>query len=81
MGVSLRAHWLAIDGVQPSIPENPPAQSKEQLTQESSNPLSKLNKNDSKDNKLAHVLQSKPTKLKNMETVRNEFYCVKWLCG
>ena len=70
MGVSLRAHWLAIDGVQPSIPENPPAQSKEQLSQESSNPLSKLNTADAKDNKLSQVLQSKPTKLKNMETVR-----------
>ena len=69
MGVSLRAHWLAIDGVQPAIPENPPAQSKEQLSQESSNPLSKLNTADAKDNKLSQVLQSKPTKLKNMETV------------
>jgi transcription initiation factor TFIID subunit 6 len=69
MGVSLRAHWLAIDGVQPSIPENPPAQSKDQLQAESSNPLSKLNTLDAKDNKLNQVLQSKPTKLKNMETV------------
>ena len=67
---TLRAHWLAIDGVQPSIPENPPAQSKEQLQGESSNPLTKLNTADAKDNKLAQVLQSKPTKLKNMETVR-----------
>ncbi len=28
---TLRAHWLAIEGVQPSIPENPPAQSKDQV--------------------------------------------------
>ena len=28
---AIRAHWLAIDGVQPSIPENPPPQSKDQL--------------------------------------------------
>ena len=34
LGVSLRAHWLAIEGTQPSIPENPPAQSKEQLKTE-----------------------------------------------
>lgn len=27
--VSLRAHWLSVDGVQPTIPENPPPQSKE----------------------------------------------------
>ncbi len=66
---TLRAHWLAIDGFQPAIPENPPAQSKDQLCQESSNPLSKLHGGDAKDNKLAQVLQSKPTKLKNMETV------------
>lgn len=69
MGVSLRAHWLAIEGVQPAIPENPPAQSKDQLQQESSNPLTKLNNPDAKENKLSQVLQSKPTKLKNMETV------------
>lgn len=69
MGVSLRAHWLAIDGVQPSIPENPPAQSKEQLTQESANPLSKLKNPDAKENKLSQVLHSKPSKLRNMETV------------
>jgi len=28
---TLRAHWLAIDGVQPAIPENPPAQTKDQV--------------------------------------------------
>lgn len=27
--VTLRAHWLAVDGVQPTIPENPPPQSKD----------------------------------------------------
>ena len=74
MGVSLRAHWLAIDGVQPSIPENPPAQSKEQLTQESANPLSKLKNPDAKENKLSHVLHSKPSKLRNMETVKRNIY-------
>lgn len=27
--VTLRSHWLCIDGVQPTIPENPPPVSKE----------------------------------------------------
>ena len=57
MAPSLRAHWLAIDGVQPSIPENPPAADKDQLVMESTNPLSKLNKKDAMDNKLGSLLQ------------------------
>ena len=55
---SLRAHWLAIDGVQPSIPENPPASDKHQLLNESTNPLSKLTKMDAIDNKLGVLLQN-----------------------
>jgi transcription initiation factor TFIID subunit 6 len=54
----------------PTIPENPPALSKEQLKKESADPLPKLKKNDAKDNKLGllQILQ-KVTKLKTMETV------------
>jgi hypothetical protein len=40
----LSAHWLCIDGVQPTIPENPPPVSKEQQKVESIDPVSKLNK-------------------------------------
>ena len=57
MAPSLRAHWMAIDGVQPSIPENPPPASKDQMLMESTNPLSKLNKKDAMDNKLGALLQ------------------------
>ncbi|XP_076454129.1 transcription initiation factor TFIID subunit 6-like [Babylonia areolata] len=32
--VSLKAHWLSVEGVQPAIPENPPAASKEQQKKE-----------------------------------------------
>ena len=53
------------------MPENPPARSKDQLGQESANPLSRLGGADAKENKLAQVLQSRrPAKLRhNMETV------------
>ncbi|XP_065840665.1 transcription initiation factor TFIID subunit 6-like [Oscarella lobularis] len=35
--LSLRAHWLAVEGVQPAIPENPPPVSVEKLKEESVN--------------------------------------------
>ena len=54
----------------PAIPENPPALSKDQLKNESVDPLCKLKKSDAKDNKLGllNILQS-VTKLKTVETV------------
>ncbi|XP_012262477.2 transcription initiation factor TFIID subunit 6 [Athalia rosae] len=41
--ITLRAHWLCIDGVQPTIPENPPPVSKDAQKIESVDPTSKLN--------------------------------------
>ncbi|XP_061595864.1 transcription initiation factor TFIID subunit 6 [Cololabis saira] len=39
LDVSMKAHWLSIEGVQPSIPENPPPVTKEQQKTESTEPL------------------------------------------
>lgn len=65
---SLRAHWLCVDGIQPTVPENPPPLSKEAQAQDSVNPIKKLDQTMTKD------VAGKPTtgkihKLKNVETV------------
>lgn len=65
--VTLRAHWLVIEGVQPTIPENPPPVSKDAQRLESVDPITKLNQS-------AKDTAGKPTtgkiqKLKNVETV------------
>jgi len=67
MAPSIRAHWLAIDGVQPAIPENPPPQSKDQLITDSVDPAAKLKASDAKVNKLGTVLGQ--AKMKTVETV------------
>lgn len=41
--VSIESHWLAIDGVQPAIPENPPPLSREEQRLECVDPLESLN--------------------------------------
>ena len=41
LDVALKSHWLAIDGIQPSIPENPPPICKEVQLKEAVEPLSK----------------------------------------
>lgn len=66
--VSLRAHWLSVDGIQPTVPENPPPLSKDAQAQDSVNPIKKLEAAVTKD------VAGKPTtgklqKLKNVETV------------
>lgn len=44
LDASVKAHWLSIEGVQPTIPENPPPVSKDQQRLESIDPASKLSK-------------------------------------
>lgn len=68
LDVALRAHWLCVDGIQPTVPENPPPLSKEAQAQDSVNPIRKLDQAFTKD------VAGKPTtgkvhKLKNIETV------------
>lgn len=44
ISIKLLGHWLAIDGVQPTVPENPPSVSKDIQKLECVDPLGKLKK-------------------------------------
>ena len=61
------AHWLSIDGDQPSVPENPPPVSKDEQREESVDPTKALNK--PKPKVAAEPGKSKQ-KLKGQEKVR-----------
>lgn len=66
--VALKAHWLAIEGTQPAIPENPPPVSKSEQRLESIDPLAASKQLDSS----THVTQLKDrlAKKKRLETVK-----------
>ncbi|GAB0088830.1 Transcription initiation factor TFIID subunit 6 [Sergentomyia squamirostris] len=66
--VSLRTHWLCVDGVQPTVPENPPPLSKENQQLDSVNPIKKLEKTNTRDT-AGKPTTGKTHKLKNVETV------------
>jgi transcription initiation factor TFIID subunit 6 len=42
LDVSIRSHWLSIEGTQPAVPENPPLMSKDQQRLDSVDPGGKL---------------------------------------
>ncbi|CAG4923641.1 unnamed protein product [Colias eurytheme] len=68
LDVSLRAHWLSVDGVQPTVPENPPPLSKEAQKLESVDPITKLSKPANKDSAGKPVC-GKAARLKASESV------------
>ncbi|XP_053601254.1 transcription initiation factor TFIID subunit 6 isoform X2 [Plodia interpunctella] len=68
LDVSVRAHWLSVDGVQPTVPENPPPLSKEIQKLESVDPISKLSKPTNKD-AAGKPMCGKAARLKASESV------------
>ncbi|CAH2068795.1 unnamed protein product, partial [Iphiclides podalirius] len=68
LDVSVRAHWLSVDGVQPAVPENPPPLSKEAQKLESVDPITKLSKPNNKDSAGKPVC-GKAARLKASESV------------
>ncbi|XP_067647445.1 transcription initiation factor TFIID subunit 6 isoform X2 [Eurosta solidaginis] len=66
--ITLRSHWLVVDGIQPTIPENPPPLSKDSQALESVNPVVKLDQSLTKD-AAGKPATGKIHKLRNVETV------------
>jgi transcription initiation factor TFIID subunit 6 len=68
--IIIRSHWLAIEGVQPAIPENPPPQSLESQRSECVDPASKLSKgNRSNGTGSFTPVVGKPIKFRSSEQV------------
>ncbi|XP_077555121.1 TBP-associated factor 6 isoform X1 [Haemaphysalis longicornis] len=69
LDVSIKAHWLSIEGIQPTVPENPPPVSKDLQRVESIDPVTKLSKVVVPGSKVPG-LPSKQERTKHVETVR-----------
>ncbi|CAG0885829.1 unnamed protein product [Darwinula stevensoni] len=68
----LRAHWLAIEGTQPSVPENPPPRDREQQKKEAVDPASKLPKPGTKGKPgPQNIGKVKPQKVEEMVRVKD----------
>lgn len=67
--VTLRSHWLCIDGIQPTIPENPPPVSKDIQKLESVDPTRKLTNTNQNTGVGKPGGGGKSQKLRNVETV------------
>ena len=65
LDLSVRSHWLAIDGDQPTVPENPPPLSRDYQKLEAIDPTNKETKAVNKTTSAA----AKMMKLRNFETV------------
>ncbi|XP_064119289.1 transcription initiation factor TFIID subunit 6-like isoform X2 [Macrobrachium nipponense] len=63
--ITIKPHWLAIDGIQPTIPENPPPITKDIQKKDAVDPASKLSTQDTKDQKHIHGRG-----MKSIETVK-----------
>lgn len=67
--VTLKAHWLSIDGIQPTIPENPAPVSKDIQKVEATDPVKKLIKPSDSQERAGKPTTGKTAKLRNVETV------------
>ncbi|KAK7071035.1 Transcription initiation factor TFIID subunit 6 [Halocaridina rubra] len=63
--IAIKPHWLAIEGIQPTIPENPPPINKDTQKKDAVDPAAKLSAQDTKDQKHIHGRG-----MKSIETVK-----------
>lgn len=70
LDVSIKAHWLSIEGIQPTVPENPPPVSKDLQRVESIDPVTKLNKAVLPGSTKVPGLPTKQERTKHVETVK-----------